>query len=514
MDNNVWRQLVRQALLGTTRQYQGLPPVDAALTPVWRSLAEKPPPEQLLDAAALSSEYLRAGWLPECAPDSPTPCEPESLPCCSTGAAELLARVLSGESEEYREILREWLILAREGGRRLPFEYLPELLDRGARQPRLAPLLGPVIGRRGFWLAAQNPRWDYLPKSGDYGPDTIETWETGNQASRLAWLRQCRQHDPARARQLLSATWKQEPASTRQQFLAIFWEQASRDDQAFLEQCLTDRAQAVRAQAARLLGSQEGSRFLAQHLGLLARYIRLEGEGARRKLSVEPPAVREADWPVVTDKPPTGRQLGEKAGWLYQLLLVARPAFWLNFLGLDIETYLKLARKTDYAELLRDALNEATALHRDVATWRALSRLGKPVRCLPELQEIVRAGDWPREAREAAALDCLAWRGAATTWEDWMALAELFPDGMNAELSRRLLANPEFLNILADLKNHHTARQNLKRLACRLHPAPLAEVSREFLAALGQLGAETPAVAEFVFLYTELRYSLYREFQS
>jgi hypothetical protein len=69
--------------------------------------------------------------------------------------------------------LPEWLSLMDEAELRLPEESLPRMLELGARRSALRSLIAPVLGGRGEWLAALNPRWRWVlaaPASNDAGP--------------------------------------------------------------------------------------------------------------------------------------------------------------------------------------------------------------------------------------------------------------------------------------------------------------------------------------------------------
>src|SRR5512139_368419 len=299
-----WAGLVTAALLGTQR----------------RPLPGDDPAGALLDRAALLTVRRRAGRRPGAAvPIAPAP--DEQTPVVRPRAAARLARMMAGEQVR---ALPEWLETAARRGYRVPPRLLPELLEKGRADRSLRPYIARVAGRRGMWLALQNPDWAYLVNepaaggavcdaargaggggggdagggaggdagggaggdaSGDAGGDgrtdvaaaaaagvaadadgagglpDPAVWETGTRGGRVAYLVRLRRADPAAARFALRQTWAKEPAPERTAFLATFEQGLSLEDEPFLESALDDRAKDVRALAADLLARLPGSAY-------------------------------------------------------------------------------------------------------------------------------------------------------------------------------------------------------------------------------------------------------------
>ncbi|RYE96594.1 MAG: hypothetical protein EOO78_21035, partial [Oxalobacteraceae bacterium] len=82
---------------------------------------------------------------------------PDALPSCPSRAEGMLALLLRGVHAA--GLLSEWLQLLHRHGARLPARFLPNLLDAASRQPRLRPLVAPVLDGRGHWLARLRPEW-------------------------------------------------------------------------------------------------------------------------------------------------------------------------------------------------------------------------------------------------------------------------------------------------------------------------------------------------------------------
>jgi hypothetical protein len=98
-----------------------------------------------------------------------------------------------------------------------------------------------VLGERGSWLAAQEPRWAWaapLPAD-DVGRE--QAWATGERAQRRRLFALLRREQPARARQLLEQGWSEEEPEDRAWLLDALGEGLSPEDEPLLERALDDR---------------------------------------------------------------------------------------------------------------------------------------------------------------------------------------------------------------------------------------------------------------------------------
>lgn len=175
---DIWSRLVRMATLGAARDSaEGFDLPDGAadeLTTLDAYGAESDPGRRLLRRAAEVALERRAGYLPLTVGESlsvglAAPQRPELRRRCGRRATELLEEILDGGER----FLPEWLSLMDEPKLRLPEESLPRMLELGARRSALRSLIAPVLGGRGEWLAALNPRWRWVlaaPASNAGGP--------------------------------------------------------------------------------------------------------------------------------------------------------------------------------------------------------------------------------------------------------------------------------------------------------------------------------------------------------
>lgn len=350
-------QLYSLLQIGTSRaagvRAATLPPELEALVP--SSAAADAPDGQAETRLWLSlaawSLWSRAGRRPaDVASALPSPAATERLRSCPPDAEALLARLLQGSAKP--ALLREWLrALAGHGGR-LPVRFLPNLLALGTRHAELRTDIGPVLGERGQWLARFEPDWTWAaPAAGQ--DERMQHWETGSIEQRIAVLRHWRAADPGAARDALIQSWAGEAADARARLLACLAVRIGPEDEAFLESALDDRSKEVRLAAQALLVKLPGSalrqRMAARAAALLQLRRPLLG---RANLEITLPEA--VDKAMARDGVGAGAHpgLGEKAGWLADLLAATDPRSWTERLGAGPGDLLLLAARSDFAHAL------------------------------------------------------------------------------------------------------------------------------------------------------------------
>jgi hypothetical protein len=272
-------------------------------------------------------------------------------------------------------VLEEWLQAVSAAGWSLPHRWLPELLDLSYQKEDIRPLVAPLLGARGRWLALQHPTWKVL-----FVPRVLseqeEWWQTGTRKSRQTLLRLLRAEDPARARQLVASTWDQDAYSDRAVFLSTLSIGLGADDEPFLEQALDDRRKQVRVVAADLLARLPASALSARMRERLSPLLALETGLLKRgqlKVALPEDCSKAMARDGVAKKAPAG--LDEGAWWLFQMLAVVPPRVWSQSWGRTPEELVTIANKTEYASVLLEGWGRAAARHGD-GTWaEALLRL-------------------------------------------------------------------------------------------------------------------------------------------
>ncbi len=465
---SIWKRLLTTALVGTARQqsesWNGTDELESVLESIRRQkIGDRE--EQLLGAAACVYGYRRAGWHPAKLPHKALPpLEEDDLPPCSPAAEWRL-------SDSFRRrrpgLVSEWCVLAARAGKRAPDILLPKLLDAGSKNLDVAIEILPILGRRGLWLAAQNPAWSYADMA-----DPELTWQTGERFHRQLLLRYLRAKDPAKAREFVQSTWKDETARERAAQLKAFHIGLSMEDESLLEAALDDRAKTVKTAAADLLSRLASSRFVSRMAARAQTILALEVGGGlrrRRRLSLNLP--EELDDSAVRDGIALrARDRGKRrSDWAAAVLSAAPPSIWCQQWQCSPEMAIRHVTGSHWKELILDAWFQATLQHRDESWAIALLRqdsdrselintISRPLRAQLVLKQM--AGKDPFNA--------LSWAATADTQWDLQtsrAIAMGLDRLLNSLASSRSSAPPQFADHVHQLK-------------MRLSPAVHTEIDR------------------------------------
>jgi hypothetical protein len=347
---NLHPSLHKAILAGVARAPLDAAALPAAVAPV---LSQAGNEAALWQAIAAVDLWQRAGYLPAVAQQPEAPACAEA-PACPQAAEQMLLQMLRGV---HAELLENWLVLAKAHGVLLPHVALVPLLDAAVQSPALLPLLQPVLGPRGAWLAAHNPAWQFA--SAPAGDDSAQ-WQLGSIAERCAALA------------ALQTEWAQEPPEHRIALLPCLETGLSLADEAFLELALDDKRKEVRTGAQLLLASLPGSKLreraaarldalftLECKSGLGARLGSLIGATAIQQLAVRLPdacdKVMKRDGIGVQSYP----GLGEKAGWLLDMMRNIPPQHWSSAWQLSPDEVLDVFAAQEFKEALVTGLAHA-----------------------------------------------------------------------------------------------------------------------------------------------------------
>jgi hypothetical protein len=368
----VWQDTVSTALVGTERQPPVVTPTGQPIDALLQATDAADRERQLMSVAGLLTLWRRAGLrLAIDRASLPAPAEPDDQPRCTARAAQFLRQMLD---RLYESVLPEWLGALAQTGRRAPEEYLPELLELGHMQPALRLLITPVIGRRGRWLAAQNPDWHYAVPGDD---ETV--WQTGAHDERLFMLRRLRATDPARGRELVASTWKEETAQDRTSFVGALAAGLSMADEPFLEAALDDRSKDARRAAAELLSRLPESRLTQRMIERAGATLRATFKRGRLIGSnlVEVTFPTEITKDMLRDgiepKPPAiVKRMGEKAWQLTQIVNAVPPSHWSETWGKTPREIMRAVEKSDWRSSLLEGWALAAQRYGDIEWAEAL----------------------------------------------------------------------------------------------------------------------------------------------
>lgn len=324
-----WNEMVTAALVGLERVPAPEPSCEGLLGDTLQRVDEPSPERRFLAVASAMSVYQSAGRGPASLVEAvPDPCDLDDLPLPGPDSRYYLAAMLRGGA--YGDPLPEWLAALSARGKRVPEESLTSLLEFAKANTALWDAVAIAMGKRGAWLAAQNPEWSYV-LSGE--PDTV--WQTGARAERLRLLKQMRTSEPDRARELLMSTWAEETPEDRAAFVEAMEIGLSMADDPFLEGALDDKRKEVRRAAADLLARLPDSRLSQRMIERVRPLISFSAGkkrfmlgGIKPRLEVTLPSqcAKDMDRDGIDSKPQFG--MGQKASLLMQMIGAVPLSYW------------------------------------------------------------------------------------------------------------------------------------------------------------------------------------------
>ena len=484
------------------------------LSDVLSRLNDSDPEGALLSAAAAISLYQQAGKLP--VKDNqllPDPCQPDELPCCSTRTGQYLRLMLLKEREK---LLPEWLAAAAKARKRAPEHCLPGLLELGRISRKLRSAILPVLGKRGRWLAAQNPDWDYVVEE-----DIEKTWTTGSCAARQLLLQQLRAENPNAARERVAAVWEQEKSDERLAFIETFQTGLSMDDEPFLEAALDDRRKEVRQKAAELLAHLPESHLCQRMTQRVRCSIILTQKRNRLYLDFTLPKV--ADEGLTRDGIDSKKSphlLGEKAWTILQIIAATPLSVWYEIKGERPSEWIQAAKRSEWDRTLIEGWAVA-ALRQQNPEWAEvlLSVHGNFNGYLVAQDKLIQGliGILPSERRDAFFLKLL--QSSTAPFDSKHPAFPLlchYRYPWSAKLSRAVIES--IRHYLTNTKNSYdwSLRSALKDFACYIMPSLGPELSASLATVVPKESAWasywTEAIDEFLAL-VHFRQEMLKEFE-
>ena len=369
IDDPDWSALVSAALLGTERT-GGSAPVPTAVAGL---VAGTDTEQAILAAAASMAVRRRAGRTTSIDQAAlPLPAEPDPRP----QLAGAQARYVGLAFEERPSLVPEILELVRRIGRRVPEEWLPDLMAYAERTDDADTTPVQLGGTRAAWLASTLPELTTDAVWG-IGEDWEEAWASAaSGAVRAALVRRFRERDLPRARGFLADHWSEVATEERARILAALETGLDPADEAFLSERLADRRADVRRTAAGLLVLLPQS-TLTGRLEAEARPLLATGGLVRKSLKVSLPTPSEQFEALgFTGRPASG--YGERAWLLRSVLAHVRAERWTEWLQVDAPGLVDQATRSDEARPLIEGWMEATARFGD-PVWAAAVLRNKEV---------------------------------------------------------------------------------------------------------------------------------------
>lgn len=372
----IWQDLVKTAVIGTQRQKLKIVSQDNQLGDVLSGLDTNDKEGCLLSAAGTIYLYKKAGQ--STAMDgkkSLNTCDLDDLPYCSEISGQHLGMMLSGGDSR---VLPEWLKLLAETKKVVSPKHLPEVLALGKRNNHLRKDILPILGKRGIWLAALNPDWNYVS-----GENTDKIWKNGSLEAKKNLLKELRQSEPKKGREQLQNIWSKERAQERSILLEALEVSINVDDEPFLEDALDDRSKLVRDVAARLLAQIPESKLVKRMIERVRPLLNLDSKGIEVALPKKCTLEMTQDG---IDESKYIPSLGEKASLLLQMLACVPPSIWSNDWKKKPIELIKILEGSKWEKLFLEAWTTATVRSKDIVWAEAL--LKSSVRLYKNLNHI------------------------------------------------------------------------------------------------------------------------------
>jgi hypothetical protein len=430
-----WGDILATAVVGTEQREFKLGASEDELGSLLAQISNTDREGSLLSAASVIALYRSAGTAP------PTDTQPlpeahsdDEMSRGSSASGQHLALMLEGE---FREVLPEWLAAMNRARQRVPEEHLPALLDLGRMEPSLRGMIVDVLGRRGEWLAAQNPDWSYATRR-----EEKDVWETGSREERLLLLERLRSVEPDIARELLLTTWSQESVKDRVVFLEKLSIGLSSRDESFLNQALHDRSVEVRRAARALLAGLPESEF-SRRLKELANQVLsfkkpLIGKARIEAALPEDPIAWLKANDIEIDNPPrnAAQSIGAKGWTLKELISLIPITHWRDIWKKSPLEIIRAGQDSEGRESLILGFVSATRRDREPDWIEALLEFMSDYEKCPQMTEL--AAYLP-----AARLEALIFRAFKSESADVNALRLLWVhrSSWSDQLSRAVVNN-------------------------------------------------------------------------
>jgi hypothetical protein len=361
-----WDSLINTAMVGTDKKQVGaldLPPGLEEVSVIIHENPEKDKEEKFLQLASVAFNYRQCGLTPAANEIKVSFAPDEEKSYCNKPAIQVL-KDISGE--ESIPLLRFWLQHCDEKQKLVTPGTVPHLLSTVVQHKKLQYLVASCCGKRGEWLAAFNPEWNFFStQTGE------ELWQTGTLEQRKEVLKQTRKTDPAKAREWVEQTWAQEDANTKLSLLEIFHDNPSDQDISFLESLSAEKGKKVKEEALKLLRNIPGSSIVREYEELIRQSVSIKKEKTLLGMSSKtvlgfrlPASIPDTIFKSGIQKLSGEKNITDESFILYQLIGSIPPSFWENHLSCSPADVVELFRRTDEGKKMFPALGLATGRFR------------------------------------------------------------------------------------------------------------------------------------------------------
>ncbi|HYF04160.1 MAG TPA: DUF5691 domain-containing protein [Patescibacteria group bacterium] len=264
---------------------------------------------------------------------------------------------------------------------------IPDLLNKAVTQKKRSGLISDVCVETGVWLCSLNPDWQniQLPVYDE------SAWETGAFEQRKEYLISLRNTQPQAALKLLKESIHQDNAAARAEFISLLDNNLTLQDEAFLEEQLSDKSQKVRAVALHLLKKLPGSRLNSLFLKTLTDNSYVKEERSLLLLKKQVLFFKESLTPdpqifkAGVEKVSNQKGVDDAPYWIAQILEYVAPTAYASALGISETELFKVLAEHQYNDIFLPYLVRS-AVHLKNKTWAKLLLETSKVYEIPLLQ--------------------------------------------------------------------------------------------------------------------------------
>jgi hypothetical protein len=357
-----WNHIIQTAMLGTDKKQLAigeLPIAIADASNVITTNTNIDREEQFLQLASLAVSYRQSGAQPLRQEGISLPLAPkEERPYCNNKATAVLKDILD---EESTPLLTIWLQHCTQKEQLAPPVLLPALLDKANKHKNLRMAVESCMGKRGEWLSAFNPDWQFAA-----GETDEERWQTGKPDQRRQVLERVRATNSALGRQWLQETWAQENANSKAELLKALAVNLSDKDLEWLESLINEKSQRVKEETLNLLQQIPESSVVQLYWEVVQETVKLKKEFFKTYLSIHLPVdVNETIYKAGITKSNKDQEVIE------QLISNIPPSFWESYFKETPEHIYKLFNKDKKSEEFIPAIGQAAGKFKDT-NWTKL----------------------------------------------------------------------------------------------------------------------------------------------
>jgi hypothetical protein len=351
-----WDNIINTALIGTDkRQFTANDLTEQLAEPFKLINAEAniDKEEKFLQTASVAFNFRQSGAGAISNADvAMAPAPIEESPYANAGAINVLKDILE---ENSNGLLSLWLQECSKQNCIVTPELVPSLLDVAINQKNLRQLIVQCCGKRGTWLSAFNPDWNFSASTSDE-----ELWQTGMPEQRKLVLQKIRSIDAAKGREWLQQTWAEENANSKTELLKQLTVNISADDIEWLETLRTEKSQKVKDQVLELLKQIPESSTVKQYQEILAQTITIKKEKSflgiisKTSLHIERlQTIPEDIFKTGIEKLSNSKEFTDDEYIIFQLIKSVPPSFWETQLSANPETIIQTFQKEkDYRKYI------------------------------------------------------------------------------------------------------------------------------------------------------------------